>query len=144
MLWVRTPFMTRCTRYNIMWCSLSVTYDRLGGFLLVLHQYNWLPRYIWNIIESGVKHHQLNLSPPRQNNWYVPYKQFIFCDCMMYFVILYTIYRLEQATIITLYPERILLGCIKCFYFRKHLKNQLNSTGVRFSADNFSLFSIRW
>jgi hypothetical protein len=22
-LWVRTPFMTRCTRYNIMWSSLS-------------------------------------------------------------------------------------------------------------------------
>jgi len=27
-LWVRTPFMARCTRYNIMWSSLSVTYDR--------------------------------------------------------------------------------------------------------------------
>ena len=24
-LWVRTPFMTRCTRYNIMWSSLSVS-----------------------------------------------------------------------------------------------------------------------
>ena len=27
-LWVRTPFMARCTGYNIMWLSLSVTCDR--------------------------------------------------------------------------------------------------------------------
>ena len=29
-LWVRTPFMARCTRYNIMWSSWSVTCDRSG------------------------------------------------------------------------------------------------------------------
>ena len=27
-LGVRTPFMARCNQYNIMWSSLSVTYDR--------------------------------------------------------------------------------------------------------------------
>ena len=27
-LWVRTPFMAKCTPYNIMWWSLSVTCDR--------------------------------------------------------------------------------------------------------------------
>jgi len=27
-LWVRTPFMARCIRYNIIWCSLPVTFDR--------------------------------------------------------------------------------------------------------------------
>jgi len=27
-LWVRTPFMARCARYNIMWKSLSVICDR--------------------------------------------------------------------------------------------------------------------
>jgi hypothetical protein len=40
-LWVRTPFMTRCTRYNIMWWSLSVTCDRsvvFSGFSGFLHQ----------------------------------------------------------------------------------------------------------
>ena len=26
-----------------------------SGFL---HQYNWPPRYNWNIVESGIKHHQ--------------------------------------------------------------------------------------
>jgi hypothetical protein len=29
MLWVRTSFMTRYTRYNFMWWSLSVTCDRI-------------------------------------------------------------------------------------------------------------------
>ena len=32
MLWVWTPFMVRCTRYNIMWQSLSVTCNRLVVF----------------------------------------------------------------------------------------------------------------
>ena len=31
------------------------------GFLMVLHQYNWPPRYNWNIVESGVQHHQTNI-----------------------------------------------------------------------------------
>jgi len=29
-LWFRTPFMVRCTWYNIMWYSLSVIRDRSG------------------------------------------------------------------------------------------------------------------
>jgi hypothetical protein len=40
-LWVRTPFMVRCTRYNIMWWSLSVTCDRsvvFSGYSSFLHQ----------------------------------------------------------------------------------------------------------
>ena len=32
-LWVRIPFMTRCTRYNIMWWSVSVTYPGRCFFL---------------------------------------------------------------------------------------------------------------
>ena len=44
----------RCTRYNIMWSSLSVTYDRsIHCFIRA----NWPPRYNSNIVESGVKHH---------------------------------------------------------------------------------------
>ena len=31
-LWVRIPLMARCTRYNIMWKSLSVTCDRSVAF----------------------------------------------------------------------------------------------------------------
>jgi len=38
MLWVRMPFMARCTRYNIMWWSLSVTYDRPVVFSGFIHQ----------------------------------------------------------------------------------------------------------
>jgi len=47
-LWVRTPFMVRFTRYNIMRSSLSVTCDRsvvFSGYSGFLHQENWLLRY---------------------------------------------------------------------------------------------------
>jgi hypothetical protein len=40
-LWVWTPFMMRCTQYNIMWSSLSVTCNRsvvLSGYTGFLHQ----------------------------------------------------------------------------------------------------------
>jgi hypothetical protein len=40
-LWVQVPLMARCTRYNIMWSSLSVTCDRsvfFSGYSGFLHQ----------------------------------------------------------------------------------------------------------
>jgi hypothetical protein len=37
-LWIRTPFMARCIRYNIMWSSLSVTCDRSVVFSVKHHQ----------------------------------------------------------------------------------------------------------
>jgi hypothetical protein len=40
-LWIRTPFVARCNRYNIMWQSLSVTYGRsvvFSGYSAFLHQ----------------------------------------------------------------------------------------------------------
>jgi len=40
-LWVRTPFIGRCTQYNIMRSSLSVTCDRsvvFSGFSGYFHQ----------------------------------------------------------------------------------------------------------
>ena len=39
---------------------MSVTCNRLVVFSVyssLLHQWNWLPRSNWNIVESGVKHH---------------------------------------------------------------------------------------
>ena len=42
---------------------MSVTCDTLvvfTGFSGFLHQSNWPPRYNWNIVESGIKHHQTN------------------------------------------------------------------------------------
>ena len=30
---------------------------QVGGFL---YQYNWVPQYNWNVLESGVKYHQAN------------------------------------------------------------------------------------
>ena len=35
---------------------------QVSGFLWFLPPINWLPRYNWNIVESGVKHH--NPNPP--------------------------------------------------------------------------------
>ena len=32
----------------------SVVFSRYSSFL---HQQNWLPRYNWNIVESGIKRH---------------------------------------------------------------------------------------
>ena len=58
--WVRIPLMARCTRYNIMWYNLSVACDKSVVFSRYsgsLHQYNWTPRYNWNIVERGAKHH---------------------------------------------------------------------------------------
>ena len=40
-LWIRTPLISRCTRCNIMWSSLSITCDRsvvLSGYSGFLHQ----------------------------------------------------------------------------------------------------------
>ena len=34
-----------------------------SGYCGFLHQWNWLPRYNWHIVESGVKHHKPNLKP---------------------------------------------------------------------------------
>jgi hypothetical protein len=64
MLWDRIPLMVRPTRYNIMWLSLSVVISRYSGFL---HQQNLLPWYNWNIVESGVKHHNPNLGMLTRN-----------------------------------------------------------------------------
>ena len=38
-LWVRTPFLARCTRYDIIWLRLLVTWDESVCFLMVL----WFP-----------------------------------------------------------------------------------------------------
>ena len=35
-------------------CGRWVVFSGYSGFL---HQWNWLPRYNWHIVESGVKHH---------------------------------------------------------------------------------------
>jgi hypothetical protein len=47
-LWVWTPFMARCTLYNIVWSILSVTWDRpvvFSWYSSFLNQENWPPRY---------------------------------------------------------------------------------------------------
>jgi hypothetical protein len=59
-LWVRIQLMARWPRYNSMWYIWLVACGRSVLFSAFLHQWNRLPRYNWNIVESGVKHHNLN------------------------------------------------------------------------------------
>jgi hypothetical protein len=47
-----------------------VTWGRLVVFSVYsgfLHQYNWPPWYNWNIVESGIKHHNHNPNPPHSD-----------------------------------------------------------------------------
>ena len=72
-LWVRSPFMSRCTRYTIMWYSLSVTCYRsviFSGYPGFLHQYIWPPWYNWNIVESGIKYHKQTNYVYLRIHWY--------------------------------------------------------------------------
>jgi hypothetical protein len=60
------PAQAMCTRYNIVWYSLSVTCERwviFSGFSGFLHQEHLPPRYNWSIVASGVTHH--NLTAPQ-------------------------------------------------------------------------------
>ena len=43
-----------CEVYSIKFIS---DLRQVSDFLWELHQYNWQPQYNWNIVESGVKHH---------------------------------------------------------------------------------------
>jgi hypothetical protein len=55
-LWVWIPFIVRCIRGVILsvTCGRSVVFSGNSGFL---HKLNQVPRYNWNRIESGIKHH---------------------------------------------------------------------------------------
>ena len=93
-------------RYNIMWSSLSVTCDRsmvFSGYSSFLHQWNRLPRYNWNIVESGAKHHNPNtnriigfhLSLPRGLSW-----NFILFPLIDWLIVVYLLFTLFQLLII--------------------------------------------
>ena len=86
-LWVRTPFMARCTRYNIMWKNLSVTCGRSAVFSVhsgFHHQLKWPPRYNWNIVESGVRHHKPK--PNQRTSTHFSFYDFTSCDSNNTFV----------------------------------------------------------
>ena len=71
-LWVRIPLrwgVLDTTLCDESWYSdlrRSVVFSRYSGFL---HQWNWPPRYRWNSVESGVKHHSTNPNPVFENSW---------------------------------------------------------------------------
>ena len=91
-LWVQILFMARCTWYNIMWYSLSVTWDRLVVFFGFLHQLNWPPQYNWNIVESGIKN---QTKPSWRKSWddffylFVIIKFYIADDAIIYYFLMF-------------------------------------------------------
>ena len=46
--------------YGIKFVSVLRQFYSFLRYSVFLHQYNWPPRYNWNIVESGVKHHNHN------------------------------------------------------------------------------------
>jgi len=52
--WISNSLCNQCI--SPLTCDMSMIFS---GFL---HQYNWPPRYNWNIVEGGVKHHYFNSS----------------------------------------------------------------------------------
>ena len=71
-LWVRIPLrrgVLDTTLCDESWYSdlrRSGVFSWYSGFL---HQWNWPPRYRWNSVESGVKHHSTNTNPVFENSW---------------------------------------------------------------------------
>jgi hypothetical protein len=66
-LWLRIPFMTRCTHTTLcdkvcQWLveGLTVVFSWYFNFL---HHQNWLQQYSWNIVDNGVQHNNLNANP---------------------------------------------------------------------------------
>ena len=95
--WVRISFMERCTRYNNMWWSLSMTcsrsevFSRYSGFL---HQH---------IVESGVKHHNHKPNHEMQKNFLT--ESIIMCNlnCVRYtsppwYIVFNYINKLQRTT----------------------------------------------
>ena len=82
-LWIRAPFMARCTRYNI--CDKVCQWLATGrsvfpGYCDFLHQWNWQPWYNWNIVEKRVKHNNpILIQPTRTEIW------LIWIDWLKYF-----------------------------------------------------------
>jgi hypothetical protein len=68
-------------RRSVFDISLSVTYVRsavFSGYSGFLYQLNWPPRYNWNIVKSGVKHHNHNHTITTKSS-----KHYINKDCMV-------------------------------------------------------------
>ena len=72
---VRIPIMARSTRYDIMWKSLSGR--RFSPGTSVSNKTDRHDIY-WNIVESGVRHHNLNTNPTSYCLMIWPYK------CVLY------------------------------------------------------------
>jgi len=60
---VHHPFKARCTPLQHYVTDTVCQWLATGRWFSLwyssfLHQWNWLPWYYWNIVESGIKHHK--------------------------------------------------------------------------------------
>ena len=71
---LRRGVLDICDKSLSVTCGRSVVFSGYSGFL---YQKNWPPWYHWNIVESGVKHHNPKPSPyfyhNLQNNFKMEY-----------------------------------------------------------------------
>ena len=81
-LWVRTTFMEIPLQHYVI--KFVSDLRQVGCFHRGLHQYNWPPRYSWNIVERDVKHHKPNKTKPNNTmlyytliDWYEGTSKFI-------------------------------------------------------------------
>ena len=68
-MWVRIPIRRDVLDATLYDKSLSMTCDRsvvFSGYSRFPPPVKWPPRYNWNILESGVKHHNTTPTPIRQ------------------------------------------------------------------------------
>jgi hypothetical protein len=80
---VRTPFMARCTWYNIMWNILSVTCDRSVVISGSSDFLSWPPWYSWNIVEISLHSVHLKSRPPSVLHFLCTWKMQANCSSQM-------------------------------------------------------------
>jgi hypothetical protein len=107
---------------------LSVTCDRLvvfSGYSGFLHQYNWPPRYNWNIVENSVKHHEPKPKPFDQIKLIEIYKSYILYTLiknwpahMFYSDEVNSMYTTKYATMRDQYKH--ILGVQVWFQYKSH------------------------
>ena len=51
------PFDILYRLFPTIWLGISINKTNTSSHWTFLHQYNWPPRYNWNIVKRGVKHH---------------------------------------------------------------------------------------
>jgi hypothetical protein len=105
--------MIRCTPHTIVWYKLSMISDRSVVFLFPPQIY-WQSRYNWNLVESGVKHHNHDIIYSCQcYSLLIIFAGFVFwrwCDKMDVVKLLYNLNNLYHTIVCGVH---LIIGWIK-------------------------------